>query len=73
MAKRISNKPSRPGLAGRIGAAIPVGIPPVLKRFWRFTRDMAKRFNKELIEDREDEMVDDVVKFFKKKNKRSPF
>jgi hypothetical protein len=31
-----------------MGAAIPAGIPPILRRFWDFTRNMAGKFSKQL-------------------------
>jgi hypothetical protein len=52
---------------GQIASAVPVGIPPVLQRFWKFTRDMAKRFNKNLQQDREEELTQAVVEDFKRK------
>lgn len=56
---------------GQIASVVPAGIPPVLKRFWKFTRDMARRFNKNLLKDREGELLKVVSKEFgKQPNKK---
>lgn len=43
----------------------PTWIPPVLKRFYDFTRNMAKKFNGELKVDREEELIKAVSRSFK--------
>jgi hypothetical protein len=40
-----------------MGEAIPAGIAPVLRRFWRFTQEMAKRFSKQLLKNREEDFL----------------
>ncbi len=58
-----SNIPSR---AGGVGQAVPVGIHPVLRRFWDFARKMAKEFSKHLMKDREEEFLKVVQRDFDK-------
>jgi hypothetical protein len=52
---------------GRLSSAIPVGLPPVLKRFWKFAQQMAQQFNKHLVQNREDEFLKVVKKDFEKR------
>ena len=67
MAERIRGVPVRTGGgAGRVAPAIPVGVPPVLRRFWNFARDMAKRFSKNLLKEREEEFMKVVRKHFER-------
>jgi len=67
MAERIRGVPVRTGGGpGRVGEAIPVGVPPVLRRFWNFARDMARRFSKNLLKEREEEFMKVVRKHFEK-------
>ena len=56
---------SREAMAGKAGAVAPSWIPPVLKRFYDYTRKWAKAFNGELKQDREEEFVKAVAKSFK--------
>lgn len=60
---------SREGQIGRPAGVAPSWIPPVLKRFYDFTKKMAHSFSKELdetkIEAREEEFVKVVSKQFK--------
>ncbi len=56
---------SREAQIGRAAGPAPSWIPPVLKRFYEFTRRWAKAFNGELKEDREEELVKAVAKSFK--------
>lgn len=51
---------------GRLAPAIPVGLPRVLRRFWKFARDMARRFSKNLMKTREEEFLKVVKKHFEK-------
>jgi hypothetical protein len=46
---------------------IPAGIPPVLKRFWKFTRDNSKQFAKHLQnpQEKEEEFNKAVIRKFK--------
>lgn len=41
------------------------GIPPTLRRFYKFTKDMAQKFSRHLSKDRTDEFVEYVAKEFK--------
>jgi hypothetical protein len=56
---------SREALTGRPAGVAPSWIPPVLKRFYDFTKKWAKAFNGELKQDREEELVKAVAKSFK--------
>ncbi len=42
----------------------PAGTPPVLRASWRFARDTAGRFSKELLSDRTKEFLSKLVKRF---------
>ena len=41
-----------------------VGTPPVLRAGWGFARDMAERFNRELLKGRVEEFLKNLVKRF---------
>jgi hypothetical protein len=56
-------KIGRPGLTGA-EAAPPAGISPILRASWKFARDTAKRFSKELGADRTNEFLKNLVKRF---------
>ncbi len=45
---------------------VPAGVPPVLRRFWDFTKDMAKKFSRHLGKDRSPELELAVIEGFKK-------
>ncbi len=65
--RRTSSSSSRPlGPGGRVGSAIPIGIPPVLKRFWEFTKKMAHEFARQLKngEEKEANLIKEVTKRF---------
>lgn len=47
------------------GGPIPPGVPPVLKKFWDFTKSTAKKFSRHLKEDRTDTLVEGVIEEFK--------
>jgi len=64
--RRIGKKLKISGRIKQISTNMPVGLPPVLRRFWGFARDMAKRFSKNLHQNREDELLRAVEKDFKK-------
>ncbi|MFH1386184.1 MAG: hypothetical protein ABIH50_00760 [bacterium] len=51
---------------GRAGIedAPPAGISPVLRASWRFARDTAERFNKELLNDRTKEFLKSLARKF---------
>ncbi|MEE8638482.1 MAG: hypothetical protein V3T21_05515 [Candidatus Margulisiibacteriota bacterium] len=44
--------------------AVPSGIPPVLRASWKFARNTAKRFNRELLKDRMNEFLKKLAKRF---------
>ena len=60
---------SKEGQASQVGTVAPSWIPPVLKRFYDFTRKMAKSFSSELDEkkkaEREEELIKVVANSFK--------
>lgn len=56
---------SREALSTRPAGVTPSWIPPVLKKFYDFTRKWAKSFNNELGKDREEEMVKAVARSFR--------
>jgi hypothetical protein len=64
--RRISEKElrkiGRPGIEA--GDVPPAGISPVLRASWKFARDTAKRFSKELVNDRTKEFLNALVKRF---------
>ena len=67
--RRVSSTGARnPQTAGRVGGAVPINIPPLLRRFWDFTRQMAKKFSHQLMdpEKHEDEFIKVVRKDFEK-------
>jgi len=56
--ERTSGTPTGP--TGRIGGAegaVPMNISPLLRRFWRFAQDMAKRFSKNLLKNRDEDFL----------------
>jgi hypothetical protein len=46
--------------------APPIGIPPLLRRFWNFAREMSKRFSKHLMKDREEEFINAIKRNIEK-------
>ena len=63
--RRISEKELRKvGRPGAIAEAPPAGIPPLLRASWKFARDMARRFSRELLKDHADEFIKNLVKRF---------
>jgi hypothetical protein len=49
-----------------VRAAIPIGLSPVLSRFWKFARQMAQQFSKNLLKGREEDFLKVVRKEFEK-------
>jgi len=51
-----------------VGGPAPAGIPPLMRRFWDFTKNTAKNFSKHLNdpEKREEEFIRAVKKDFEK-------
>jgi len=43
---------------------MPTGIPPVLRASWKFAQNMARRFNREMIKDRMNELLKKLAKRF---------
>jgi len=56
---------SRPKTSGTLLSSAIKGIPPMLQRFYKFTKDTAQKFSRHLSKDRSDEFIDAVVKEFK--------
>ena len=56
---------SKEAQVGKPSGAAPSWIPPVLKRFYEFTKNMAHAFSKETNQDREEELIKVVSKSFK--------
>jgi hypothetical protein len=55
---------------GQVGApSIPAGWPLAFRRFFRFTVDMARRFSKNLLKDRTEELVKRVERELGEKKK----
>lgn len=61
--RKAESKVSR-AAAGKVDAPPPAGIGPVLRSSWRFARDTAGRFSKELISDRTEEFLKNLAKRF---------
>lgn len=61
--RRVEQKITRAG-TGKVEAPPPSGIAPVLRASWRFARDTAHRFSKELINDRTEEFLKNLAKKF---------
>ncbi|MFA4906379.1 MAG: hypothetical protein WC645_07755 [Candidatus Margulisiibacteriota bacterium] len=67
--KRVSGASSRSsGPIGRMGPAVPAGLSPILRRFWDYARDTAKKFSKHLMDpDKyEDEFLSVIRRDFEK-------
>jgi len=66
--KRISSIGARSGSISPLGAPIPAGLPPILRRFWDFARGMARKFSSHLLdpEEHEDEFLKTVRRDFEK-------
>jgi len=66
--KRVSGVGPRSGQVGRLGAPVPVGVTPILRRFWDFARNMARRFSSQLLdpEEHEEEFLKVVRRDFEK-------
>lgn len=56
-------KAGRPGIT-RAEDLPPAGIAPILRASWRFARETAQRFNKELLSDRTKEFLNNLAKRF---------
>lgn len=56
---------SKEAQVGRPSGVSPSWIPPVLKRFYDFTKKWSRKFNEELKENREEEFIKVVSKSFK--------
>ncbi len=64
---RVQGSTSRAaGKTGEIYGPAPVGVSPVLRRFWDFARKMAKEFGKHLLKNHEEEFLKVVRKDFEK-------
>ncbi|MCX5750877.1 MAG: hypothetical protein NT099_04320 [Candidatus Saganbacteria bacterium] len=59
-------KVSIDGKLQNIGAPVPVGISPILARFWKFARQTAQQFSKNLLKAHEEDFLKVVRKEFEK-------
>lgn len=64
-AGKISSSLPKTGKTGAILDVAIKGLPPVLQRFYKFTKEMAQKFSRHLSKDRTDEFIGEVVKEFK--------
>ena len=56
-AKRVSSSsPSARG-TGKVAETPPSYVHPMIRRFWSFTREMAKKFSGNLLKDRSEELI----------------
>ncbi len=64
--RRVSESEVRQtGAAGRTAASAPLtGISPVLRANWPFADKMAKKFNKELLQDRVKQFLQSLARKF---------
>jgi len=46
---------ARSGQVGRLGAPVPAGVTPILRRFWDFARSMARKFSDQFSDPEEHE------------------
>jgi hypothetical protein len=53
----------RPGIS-RVEDIPPAGIAPILRASWRFARETAQRFSKELLSDRTKDFLNALVRKF---------
>lgn len=59
-AKKVSSSTSPARGAGKMMDVAPAYVHPILKRFWRFTREMAQKFSGNLLKDRTEELANKV-------------
>jgi hypothetical protein len=66
MAEKISGSLKKPASlqSGTILSTAITGVPPTLRRFWGFAKDMAQKFSRHLSKDRSNELLAEVVKEF---------
>jgi len=65
--KKVSGRYLRiRGRIKEIAVTIPSGLPPVLRRFWKFARDMSRHFSRHLLKERDEEFLKAVRKDFEK-------
>ena len=63
--RKISSSHSKIGKSDTLLDVAIKKMPPVLQRFYKFTKEMAQKFSRHLAKDRTDEFVNEVVKEFK--------
>jgi len=61
--KNEIRKVGRPGIT-RPEEAPPPGIAPILRSSWKFARDIAQRFSRELMSDRTEQFLKNLAKKF---------
>jgi hypothetical protein len=62
--KRVTRKTVRKAVAPRGLEAAPPGLPPVLRASWKFARNIAKKFSREMLKDRADDLLKKLAKRF---------
>lgn len=62
---KIGSSATRTGRTDTILRSAVLNIPPVLRRFERFIKDMAQKFSRHLSKDRTNELVDAVIKEYR--------
>lgn len=67
-ARKISRGTKGLGGLAKPGAKIPIGIPPLLRRFWNYAKNIAKNFSKNLkdSEEKEEEFLKVIRRDFDK-------
>ena len=56
-AKKVSSSSSSARGTGKIAETVPSYAHPIIRRFWKFTREMAKKFSGNLLKDRSEELI----------------
>jgi hypothetical protein len=66
--RKVSRGTKGLGRPGKPTARIPIGIPPLLRRFWNYAKNMAKKFSKNLndSEEKEEEFLKVIRRDFDK-------
>ena len=62
-AKKVSSSSSAKGPQKNL-EVVPSYVHPMIRRFWKFTRDMAKKFSGNLTKDRSEELAKNVNDYF---------
>ncbi|MFC1767523.1 hypothetical protein ACFLZ2_03075 [Candidatus Margulisiibacteriota bacterium] len=63
--KRIEGVKRGSGHIAKMHGPLPAWVPPPFKKFYDFARKWSKEFNKNLLKDREEELIKEAGKPFK--------